>query len=59
MAFEPERAVGELEEAAPRDGSCAVEDEVAAGEAGVQELVIVAGGEGCKVEDHQEEEAYS
>ena len=53
MAFLPERAVGELEEAARRDGCSAVEDEVAAGEAGVDELVSFTGGEGHKVEANE------
>jgi hypothetical protein len=53
MAFETERAVGELEEAARRDGGRAVEAEVGAGEAGVHELVIITGGEGYKVEAHE------
>jgi len=50
VAFLTKRAVGELQETARCDRRSAVQDKVAAGETGVDELVIVSGDARYEVE---------
>lgn len=57
VAFDPERLVGQLDEAARHDCGCAVEGEVAAVEAGVDEsLMVPVGGYNVKAKAYDQDQ---
>lgn len=56
MAFEVNRAVGQLKNTIWCNRGCTVEAEVIAREAGVDELITGGSGQGCMIYDQREEE---